>query len=99
MTTPCSLPSVLTPPAEFHYTYSEYQYIRFQIRRKIATHDFPAHARIWPMTKRPPRLLDAQRLWDYALKALGMRALTVSELREKLTKRAETPSDVEGVLS
>jgi regulatory protein len=51
------------------------------------------------MTKRPPRLLDAQRLWDYALKVLGMRALTVSELREKLTKRAETPSDVEGLLA
>jgi regulatory protein len=51
------------------------------------------------MTKRPQRLLDAQRLWDFALKSLGMRALTVSEMRDKLHRRAEDPADVDGVLA
>ncbi len=51
------------------------------------------------MVKRPQRLLDAQRLWDFALKSLGMRALTVSELREKLHRRAEDAADVDGVLA
>jgi len=51
------------------------------------------------MNKRPPRLLDAEQLWGFALKALGMRALTVSELREKLRKRAQEPTDIDGVLA
>ena len=51
------------------------------------------------MNKRPPRLLDAEGLWGFALKVLGMRALTVSELREKLRKRAQEPSEVDGVLA
>jgi len=50
------------------------------------------------MNKHPPRLLDAEGLWSFALKVLGMRALTVSELREKLKRRAQEPSDVAGVL-
>jgi regulatory protein len=51
------------------------------------------------MNKRPPRLLDAEGLWGFALKSLGMRGLTVSELREKLRKRAQDPLDVDGVLA
>jgi len=50
------------------------------------------------MNKHPPRLLDAEGLWSFALKVLGMRALTVSELREKLRRRAQEPADVAGVL-
>lgn len=56
-------------------------------------------AKIRPMNKRPPRLLDAEGLWSFALKVLGMRALTVSELREKLRGRALEPSDVDGVMA
>jgi regulatory protein len=51
------------------------------------------------MNKRPPRLLDAEGLWGFALKSLGMRGLTVFELREKLRKRAQDPLDVDGVLA
>ena len=51
------------------------------------------------MNKRPPRLLDAEGLWGFALKVLGMRALTVSELREKLRKRAQEPLDVDGLMA
>src|SRR4051812_50023 len=57
------------------------------------------HARIWPMNQRPPRLLDAEGLWGFALKLLGMRALTVSELREKFRKRAQDPADIDGVMA
>jgi regulatory protein len=37
-------------------------------------------------------------LWDYALRVLGVRAHSASELRQKLSRRAETPSDLEATL-
>ncbi len=46
-----------------------------------------------------PRKLNAQDLWDYALKALGRRAHSVHELRQKLRRRAENVADVDLALS
>jgi regulatory protein len=48
-------------------------------------------------TKRKP--LDAGRLWVYALKALGGRAQSTGELREKLRLRAERITDVDDALA
>ena len=43
--------------------------------------------------------LDQDGLMTFAAKALSTRALTVSELREKLKRRATDPSDVDSVLA
>jgi regulatory protein len=51
------------------------------------------------MPERRPRTLDASALWDYALKALGGRAHSMGELREKMRRRAERAEDVDEVLS
>jgi len=48
-------------------------------------------------TKR--KRLDADRLWQYALKTLGARAQSTGELREKLRLRAETATDVDDALA
>jgi regulatory protein len=45
------------------------------------------------------RRLDADSLWSFALKALGARAHSTGELREKLRRRAERVSDVDDVLA
>jgi len=49
--------------------------------------------------KRAPLLLDANALWSFALKVLGGRALSTAELKEKLRKRAEDPSEIDGVVA
>lgn len=49
--------------------------------------------------KRTPKLLDAESLWSFALKSLGARALSISELRRKLQVRAEQPGDIDAVLA
>src|SRR5262245_45577212 len=49
--------------------------------------------------RQPPRRLDQEALWAYALKSLGGRAHSVGELREKLRRRAERSADVEDVLA
>jgi regulatory protein len=41
-----------------------------------------------------PKKLDADGLWNYALRALGTRAHSVNELRQKLTRRADSPDAV-----
>jgi regulatory protein len=51
------------------------------------------------MDERKPRRLDNQGLWDYALRALGGRAHSTGELREKLRRRAASAEDVERVLA
>jgi regulatory protein len=51
------------------------------------------------MPDRRPRPLDAVGLWDYALKALGGRAQSAGELREKLRRRAERAEDVDEILT
>ncbi|MDX1984682.1 MAG: RecX family transcriptional regulator [Bryobacteraceae bacterium] len=48
---------------------------------------------------KPKRLLAEAELLDYALKALGTRAASAGELREKLRQRAEKKGDVEPVLA
>jgi len=51
------------------------------------------------MEDRKPRRLDADALWEYALKSLGARAHSIGELREKLRRRAERAGDIDGVLA
>ena len=51
------------------------------------------------MDERKPRHLDSEGLWNYALRALGGRAHSTGEMREKLGRRAERSEDVEGVLA
>ena len=51
------------------------------------------------MDRRKPRKLAADALWDCALRALGGRAHSVSELRDKLRRRAELAADVDEVLA
>jgi hypothetical protein len=41
------------------------------------------------MEERKPRRLDADALWEYALKSLGARAHSIGELREKLRDYAD----------
>lgn len=53
--------------------------------------------RIMRETKR--KLLNAEGLWLYALKALGGRAQSTGELRERLRLRADRKDDVDGVLA
>ncbi len=50
-------------------------------------------------SSRPPKLLDEAALWNYALKSLSARALSISELRYKLQRRAEPAVEVEAVLA
>src|SRR5688500_14451631 len=48
---------------------------------------------------RTPRRLDAAALWNYALKILGMRALSTGQVRDKLRRKAENAEDIEPVIS
>ncbi len=47
----------------------------------------------------PPKKKDAAKLWDYALRALGRRALTAAEIRQKLKEKAEDAGDIEPVMA
>ena len=51
------------------------------------------------MEERKAKRLAAGALWEYALKAVGGRAHSSGELREKLRRRAERAEDVEDVLA
>jgi regulatory protein len=51
------------------------------------------------MAKRTPRLLDADGLWAYALRALSGRAHSTGELREKLKRKAARQEDINPVLA
>jgi len=50
-------------------------------------------------SKRTPRLLDANALWNYALKILSIRSLSTGEVRDKLRRKAENPEDIDGIIS
>jgi regulatory protein len=50
------------------------------------------------MTKRKPKLFQETELLNYAVRALGGRAHSTGELREKLRRRAERAEDVDLVL-
>ncbi len=41
-----------------------------------------------------PKKLTADQLWEYALKVLGQRAHSASEVKQKLSRRAENPAEV-----
>ena len=51
------------------------------------------------MAKRPPQPLDRDKLLNVALRALGGRAHSSGELREKLRRRAQNNEDVDAVLA
>ncbi len=46
-----------------------------------------------------PKKLSGEQLWEYALRALGQRAHSIGEMRQKLLRRAETPPEVEATLT
>src|SRR5437588_7678674 len=48
--------------------------------------------------RKKPRL-SAEALWEYAVKALAMRAHSTGELRRKLTQKAERTADIEDTIS
>jgi regulatory protein len=49
--------------------------------------------------RKPVRKLDLEQLFQYGLQALGARALSASEIRGKLERKAERPDDVQAVLT
>ncbi len=51
------------------------------------------------LNKRELKKLDRENLWAYALKSVGQRAQTSSEVRVKLRRRAAEPDDVEATLA
>ncbi|MGA2213949.1 MAG: regulatory protein RecX [Bryobacteraceae bacterium] len=51
------------------------------------------------MAKRPPQPLDRGKLLNVALRALGARAHSSGELREKLRRRAQNQEDVDAVMA
>jgi regulatory protein len=48
--------------------------------------------------ERKSRLLNAEALWSFALKALSGRAHSTGELREKLRRRAERIADIDDII-
>lgn len=46
-----------------------------------------------------PKKLGYDALWEYALHALGRQAQSAGQMRQKLARRAEAPSDVPSVLA
>lgn len=48
---------------------------------------------------RKPKSLDQEALWNLALRALGGRAQSTGELREKLRRRAQSQKDIDAVLA
>lgn len=48
---------------------------------------------------KPASKLDAERLWDYALRSLGGRAYSTGELRQKLRVKCERAEDVDATIS
>lgn len=49
--------------------------------------------------KPPTKPMDSARLWAYALNALGRRALSAGEIRQKLLQRAAEKADVDRVMA
>lgn len=49
-------------------------------------------------TRRAPKKLDENGLWEYALRILGRRAHSSAELKQKLSRRASLPASVPIVL-
>lgn len=49
--------------------------------------------------RKSAKTLNTQELYDYAVKALAARAHSISELRQKLMRRAEPDADIDNVLA
>lgn len=52
-----------------------------------------------PKQRYRPRKKDSAGLWEYALNALGRRALTTAELRQRMREKALDPADVEPLVA
>ena len=52
-----------------------------------------------PRPRSIPKKKDAAELWAYALRALGRRALSAAEIRQRLKEKAANPDDVEPVMA
>ena len=52
-----------------------------------------------PRLRTPPPKKDAGKLWEYALNALGRRALSEGELRQKLRGKAADQADIEPLMA
>lgn len=50
-------------------------------------------------TRRPTRKLDSDGLWEYALRILAQRPYSAAELKQKLSRRADSPASVTGAFS
>lgn len=51
------------------------------------------------MAIRKPKTLNAEELWEYALRVLATRAHSEGELRQKLARRAEAAADIRATMS
>jgi len=60
---------------------------------------FAQRVKVADVAARAPKRLDVDGLMNYALRALGSRALSMGELRQKLQRRTETRSDVDAVIA
>jgi regulatory protein len=49
--------------------------------------------------RRAPRKLDPEALWDYALRILAQRSHSLAEIKQKLSRRSESPAGVATVLA
>lgn len=49
--------------------------------------------------QRRPKKLNREELWNFALSALGQRAQSASEIRQKLLRRAASPDDVPATMA
>lgn len=52
-----------------------------------------------PKPRYRPQKKDASALWDYALRALGRRALTTAELRQRMREKAIDPGEVDALVA
>lgn len=52
-----------------------------------------------PSRKPARRTLSGDGLWDYSLRLLGQREHSISELRQKLLRRAESAADVDATIA
>lgn len=52
-----------------------------------------------PRPRAVPKKKDATQLWEYSLRALGRRALSAGEIRQKLKEKAADPADVEPAMA
>ncbi len=52
-----------------------------------------------PRPRTIPKKKDAAQLWEYALKALGRRAMSLAEIRQRFKEKASEPGDIEPVMA